>query len=114
MKPIGSHSGFSFVRGPKPTLKPEVFFYALLDFWKIRHADTTTLSFESLLHEPHSPGRVFLLDENEIIKLLIQLEDLSNGTCRWSETAGLKQLVRTKGLCEMNRVSILEDHYKAR
>ena len=113
LKPIGSHSGFSFVRGTKPSLVREVFLYAVRDFWESHHPSANTLSFESLLHEPHSPGRVFLLDENEMLDQLNQLEDASNGSYRWSETAGLKQLLRIKGVSERGVYRILEEHYRS-
>ena len=48
-----------------------------------------------MTHEPGSPGRVFLLDENDVVDMLAQLEDATKGAYRWSETAGLKQLIRS-------------------
>ena len=36
-----------------------------------------TLSFEALNHEPGSPGRVFLLEENDIVDMLVALEEVS-------------------------------------
>lgn len=97
IKPIGKRDGFRFVRGPKSTLGDGVFLYALIDFWK-RFSDARTLSFEAIAHEPGSPGRVFLLDENDIADRLLDLEDFSDGALRWSETAGLKQVLRTADL----------------
>ncbi len=47
-----------------------------------------------IAHEPGSPGRVFLLDEAGLADRLIKLEDQSDGLFRWSETAGLRQVVR--------------------
>jgi hypothetical protein len=39
---------------------------------------------------------VFLLDENDIVDRLEQLEEISDGTLAWSETAGLRQIIRNK------------------
>jgi len=49
-------------------------------------------------HEPGSPGRVFLLDENDVADRLLALEDFTKGSFRWSETAGLKQVIRDVAL----------------
>ena len=93
IKAIGKRDGFRFVRGPKSTLGDGVFLYALIEFWK-NYTAARTLSFEAVAHEPGSPGRVFLLDENDIADRLLNLEEFTNGAFRWSETAGLKQISR--------------------
>lgn len=93
IKPVGKRDGFRFARGPKSTLGDGVFVYALIDFWR-QYSKAATLSFEAIAHEPGSPGRVFLLDENDVIDRLVVLDDLTKGAFRWSETAGLKQVVR--------------------
>jgi hypothetical protein len=94
IKAVGKRDGFRFVRGPKSTLGDGVFVYALIDFWSRYSAKAATLSFEAIAHEPGSPGRVFLLDENDVVDRLSLLDDVTDGAVRWSETAGLKQVVR--------------------
>lgn len=96
IKSVGKRDGFRFVRGPKSTLGDGVFIYALLDFWS-GYSKAMTLSFEAIAHEPGGPGRVFLLDENDIADRLAALDDVTGGALRWSETAGLKQVVRDAG-----------------
>lgn len=96
IKPIGKRDGFRFVRGPKSTLADGVFLYALADFWTLFSPASQTLSFEAVAHEPGSPGRVFLLDENDIAGRLMRLDEFTKGALRWSETAGLKQVLRSK------------------
>lgn len=96
IKAIGKRDGFRFVRGSKSSLGDGVFVYALLDFWS-RYTKAATLSFEAIVHEPGSPGRVFLLDENDVAERLSNLDEITNGKLRWSETAGLKQVVRDAG-----------------
>ncbi|WP_421702163.1 DUF4007 family protein [Aliiroseovarius sp.] len=93
VKSVGKKDGFRFVRGPKATLGAGVFLYALIDFWR-GYSQASTLSFEAIAHEPGSPGRTFLLDENDVAGRLLSLEDFTNGVFRWSETAGLKQVIR--------------------
>lgn len=86
--------GLRIGRGRKVSLGPGVFCYAVSEFWKAHSSKTSTLSFEALSHEPGSPGRVFQLEENDLIDRFNEIEDSSNGLFSWSETAGLKQLVR--------------------
>lgn len=93
IKAVGKRDGFRFVRGPKSTLSSGVFLYALIDFWR-NFTTAQTLSFEAVAHEPGSPGRVFLLDENDVADRLLGLEEMTGGAFRWSETAGLKQVFR--------------------
>lgn len=79
--------------GRKPSLTDGVFLYAVCDFWK-RTSSANTLSVQSLLLEPGSPGRVFVLEEWELINRLANVSDMTEGRISWSETAGLKQLLR--------------------
>lgn len=93
IKAVGKRDGFRFVRGSKSTLGDGVFVYALIDFW-LNFSKAATLSFEAITHEPGSPGRVFLLDENDVVDRLAVLDGVTGGAFRWSETAGIKQIVR--------------------
>lgn len=95
IKATGKKDGFRFVRGPKSTLGDGVFVYALIDFWKRNSPNTATLAFEAIAHAPGSPGRVFAFDENDVADRLAVLDDATDGALRWSETAGLKQVVRS-------------------
>ena len=84
IKSDGTRDGFRFVRGPKPSLDPSVFCYAVTKYWERTSSAANTLSFEALIHEPGSPGRVFMLDENSLVELLDELDPLTNGIYRWS------------------------------
>ncbi len=103
--------GFRFVRGPKPTLLPGVFSYAVGDFWQRFAPSSNTLSFEALAHAPGSPGRVFLLGENDLAQLLAQLEDVTQGTYQWSEAAGLRQLIRAQEVPFAEAIGFTRDDY---
>lgn len=93
VRTIGRRDDYQFARDSKPTLPAGVFAYALHSFWE-NVGTTRTLSFEMVAHEPGSPGRVFLLDEAGLADRLVNLEDQTDGLFRWSETAGLRQVVR--------------------
>jgi hypothetical protein len=113
IKATGKRDGFRFVRGPKSTLTDGVFVYALIDFWARSSPKTATLSFEAIAHDPGSPGRVFLLDENDIVDRLGPLADITGGHLRWSETAGLKQVVRNGPLNIDRALGYVQSDYKS-
>ena len=113
IKAVGEKDGFRFVRGPKTTLTDGVFVYALLDFWSRYSPDANTLSFETIAYEPGSPGRVFALEENDVVDRLAGLEDITNGKLRWSEAAGLKQMVRGIDINEETKLQYLFSDYAA-
>jgi len=108
----GLKGTFHLVRGPKPSLPNGVFVAALEAFWN-RRGPTTTLSFEMLAHEPGSPGRVFLLDESDLANRLLRLEDATRGILRWSETAGLRQVLRSQPLGVDRTFELLRKDYRA-
>ena len=81
-------------RGRKPSLPDAVFLFCLNEFWANFAPSQNTMSFENAAYAPRSPGRVFLLDEEDIVERLERLEDTSGGALVWSETAGLRQLIR--------------------
>lgn len=116
IRPTGKKDGFRMVRGAKPTLSPGVFLYALLDFWNRYSSGSAarrnTLSFEAIAYEPGSPGRVFLLDEDDLIDRLSELEDVTNGALQWSETAGLKQVIRRRDVDEENIFAFIGRDYE--
>lgn len=99
LKATGKKDGFRFVRGEQSSLGQGVFAFAVAEFWK-EFSGANSLSFEALAHEPGSPGRVFNLDENELLRRLSEIEDTTNGKITWSETAGLKQISRRKEMTD--------------
>ena len=99
LRPIGGRDRFQLMRGPKPTLPSTVFAWALWRFFTDR-GNAQTASVESLAYEAGSPGRIFVLDEQDLVQRLSMVEADTGGAFRWSETAGLRQVVRTKQLTE--------------
>lgn len=93
IKATNKNTFFQMVRGPKSTLGMGMFLFSLIEFW-VSRSSASTLSYEAMAHEPGSPGRVFLLDENDLAERLSALDSYTNGEFKWSETAGLKQIVR--------------------
>ncbi|MCA3219108.1 MAG: DUF4007 family protein [Burkholderiales bacterium] len=91
---------YEFRRGPKSTLPDGLFAFALADYWstwnEANRVAQTTLSFEAIAHDFGSPGRVFKLDENSVSERLARIEDASSGRLRWSDSAGVRQVVRSE------------------
>jgi hypothetical protein len=85
-------SAFQFRRGPKSNLPDEVFLYGLLQFWRTFYPTRREFTVEALTHEPGSPGRVFLLDEETVAERLARLSDLTRGAVRWDESTGMRQV----------------------
>ncbi|WP_422384239.1 DUF4007 family protein [Roseibium album] len=112
IKAVGKRDGFRFVRGPKPTLGQGVFAYALLEFWD-KVSSSNSLSFEMIAQAPGSPGRVFLLDENDVADRLIDIETVTGGLLKWSETAGLKQVLRRPGVGSVDALKLVQFDYRS-
>lgn len=111
VKAIGKKDGFRIIRGPKATLGDGVFAYSVADFWD-HTTNANTLSFEALAHQPGSPGKAFQLDEEELAIRLSRIETTTSGIFRWSETAGLKQLVRSHALSDREALNMIKMDYQ--
>jgi len=99
IRPLGN-GRFALARGAKASLPDHVFLYSVWDYWERSSKDRSTLSYEALAFDGGSPGRVFLLDEVSLVERLETLQSLSDGAFSWSETAGLRQLVRRRDVSQ--------------
>jgi hypothetical protein len=91
-----TRGSYDFRVGPKPSLPDGVFLYALTSFW-LRHAENAnTLSFDQIALERGGPGMTFKLDIDSTAERLVDIEQISSGVYAWSDTAGMKQVVRRK------------------
>ena len=82
----GTSECYHFVRGLKPTLGQGVFMYALIDFWTQYAKSSKALSFEAIARAPGSPGKVFLLGEDDVRTRLLGLEEFTGGRFRWAKS----------------------------
>jgi hypothetical protein len=101
IRPSAIGDAFEFVRGPKASLPDAVFAIALDRFWRASHGEAATLSVDAACYGRGSPGRVFKLDEESVVTRLVRIGDITLGALDWSETAGLKQVVRKDALDEV-------------
>ena len=111
IKPVSRHDEFRFVRGQKTTLGNGIFAFALLEFWA-QFPQISTLSFEAITHEPGSPGRIFLLDENDVADRLSHIHNVTDSALQWSETAGLKQVIKSPDFDFDNVFKLVEQDYR--
>lgn len=86
---------FKFVRSERADLPNEIFLYALEDFWS-RTGDTNSITLESITYDSGSPGEIFKIDQDSIVRRLEAISEMSNNAFRYDETAGLKQVYRQK------------------
>lgn len=99
---------YQMARGYKPSLPDAIFCFALLDFWQREAADRPSLSFERVAHGLGSPGQAFKLSENALVERLERLpEPLS-----FDETAGLRLILTTTPIQELNPMDFLEKFYQ--
>ena len=107
LRPVGRREGYQLARGSKSTLSTAVFAFATARFWQRSHPKVRTLSLEALFHDPGSPGRVFLLDEESVVDLASELESVTEGAIAWSETAGLRQLISQSDITKIDSLNYL-------
>jgi hypothetical protein len=111
VKPIGKQGIYRFVKGRKTTLGMGLFVWAVEQFWQNYFPNEKSISFEALAHEPGSPGRVFLLDENDLAERLAKIPDITTNLIQWSETAGLRQLIKIENLKNQQLFNLIKNDY---
>lgn len=106
-----SHRGhYRFGIEAKPTLPPDVFFYALTTFWGWKSSEPRTLPVWEICHAEGSPGQVFKLDENSTFDYLDGLEEATGGDLRFEDTAQTRQIVLREGAV-LRPLTFLDRYY---
>lgn len=106
LSPDGEYYRFSI--GPKPSLPAPIFAFALSAHFERGGSRVETLSIQECLYGAGSPGQVFKLDENSLIEYVEELEDQTRGGLLLDETAGLKQIYRTR---RFDPFAVLDSYY---
>lgn len=94
----------------KSGVPPEIFAYAVIEFWKQTSPDTKTLSIDNILTNRGSPGRILLLSEEEMFELIQQIELFDLSPFRFDSTAGLRQLYR---MSDTPSITMLDHYFSA-
>jgi hypothetical protein len=105
-------SEYSFRIGPKPTLPDGVVLFALTRYWSAFASESNALSLDALAFEPGAIGPVFKLDVESLAERLTDIGARSGGAYAWSETAGLKQVIRRRA--SIDPFDFLNVDYQAR
>lgn len=103
---------FRFALGPKPSLAPAIFAYALANFWNWKAPNAATISAHEIAHAPGSPGVVFKLDEDSTLAHLDKLADVTDDAFRFEDTPLARQVVREPSKLRLDEV--LAAHYGKR
>lgn len=93
-----SRGSYDFRVGPKPSLPDGIFLYALTAFWQQSAGTANTLGFDHIALERGSPGLTFKLDVDSVAERLVDVERISGGIYAWSDTAGMRQVLRLKSV----------------
>lgn len=99
----------------RPSLPVEVFTYALIDYMQRKHKESkvNTLSFDALLNDVGSPGRVFRLSSVGLSDKLDQVETLTEGNIAWTDTQGLRQVQHSfENLDHIESIQYLKNYYQ--
>lgn len=96
--------------GPKPSLPPAIFAWALGAFWNWKYPRSSTVSAREIAHAEGSPGVVFRLDEDSTLFYLDALGNLTGGTWRFEDTPLVRQVVLDGPPKRLD--SLLASHYQ--
>ena len=84
--------------GFKKTLPQNLFISSIVDFWETQNHNngfkSNSIKVDSLLYGPLTPGRIFVLSENELTDRLHDLHLQTDGALQLSETAGILQIFK--------------------
>lgn len=89
---------YAFRLEDKPDITPELFAYALDDFWRKRRSAERTLTFRDVTFGHGSPGQVFKLPEWAVRQRLELISSESSGPFRYVESATQQQISRREGV----------------
>ena len=85
---------YEFIRGDKPSLSNALFIYSLIKFWEIYSPNQQSMSFDTIMHENRSPGRVFKLDEESVAERLSSIDTITKRKLIWSDSQGIRSILR--------------------
>jgi len=86
----------AFVRGPKPSLPDGVFAFAVASYAAGRHQQAFLVS--ELASHVGSPGRVFQLNEEALIRRLGGIKEITDDAWAVDETAGRMQMLQRRNV----------------
>ena len=104
-----AESIYAFRREDKPEITPELFIYALDDFWNERHSGEKTLSFRQVAHGHGSPGQVFKIPEHDVRDRLDSISKATGGFFSFSDSSQVPVVTRNG---EIESIDLLSDIFE--
>ena len=98
---------YELQKGPKLTLSDKIFEYALNDYWSKQ--SNQIITFEKLMYDYGSPGKVFQLDEKSMESYLERLESDGKNFVFNKGAGGLRQITKVNKISENQ---LLKNCYK--
>lgn len=81
---------YRLVSGVQESLPDALIAYAILRM--LQASKRTTVSFSDLAYAPRSPGRVFRIEEDELLHRLQRLYEVTRGRAYYTDQAGIRQV----------------------
>ncbi len=78
--------------GSKPTLPAHVFLNAVVDHWERNQAASASMSLQEITFGKMSPGVIFRLDEESVVRYLNEFRELTRGLMVFEEGALIRGL----------------------
>lgn len=96
--------------GPKESLPPAIFAYALIQFWNLTNHDKRTLELREILRSQGSPGLIFKLDQETALSYLDRLKEVTSGLMLFEDTPLVRRIAKLDGLPN-DPTFLLEKYY---
>lgn len=87
---------------------------SICGYWDKLGAFSNTLSFENLLSQPYSPGKLFGINREGLLSKCNQIEEKTIGLLSFDQSSGLSQVIihdadQFKNKCQENYLNVLEN-----
>jgi hypothetical protein len=109
IQPMTDGGMFRFAIGKKYSLPAEIIGYAIAEYFNRENKNAMTI--QRVLYKEHSPGQVFMLDENSLIEAIQELKEAPQWEAMFdfSESAGIAQICCSLELTETEK--LLDSYY---
>ena len=89
----GSGNSVFLIESERFNLPYGLFIISIFAFWEKLGSSSKTLSFENLLSQPYSPGRLFAINRAGLLDKLERLSSATNNAVSYDQSSGLSQIV---------------------
>jgi len=102
---------YAFRREEKSSIGPELFAWAVLDYWKKRFPNERTLSAQSIAYGIGGPGQIFKLPEQDVISRLGDLAATTQDALSFQDSTALPQVMRNR---EIDPIAVLKTAFQSK